>query len=98
MSYYCICEPRGANNVGYIPCPDSDKCSMCGKINPDYAPVKITLNRGELSAILNALDELCLDYGDLLDNGSINADEREYLQAKLDKLRTAEQKISRQFS
>lgn len=54
-TYYCVCEQRGPENPGEAPCPDSDRCRLCGKQNPEQQPVSVLLTRGEWTRITEIL-------------------------------------------
>lgn len=54
-TYYCVCEQRGPENPGEIPCPDVDRCKLCGKQNPEQQPVSVLLTKGEWARVTEIL-------------------------------------------
>ena len=53
--YYCIRKPRDINNMGDVPCPDVERCELCGNHNPDMQCLSVTLTRGELKLIAKVM-------------------------------------------
>lgn len=67
MSYYCVRKPRDADNTGCIPCPDTDKCNLCGRMNPDMQAVTVVLQRGEAKMVVHVLKKHLDEEQDILD-------------------------------
>lgn len=97
MMYYCVCEPRGPENEGFMPCPDTDKCSECGKIKPENRPVSITLSTAEANQLIKELEEVAQRRQFVADTVPLSQESERENRTKASDLHNLVQKIRRQI-
>lgn len=95
---YCVREQRGPDNPGSIPCPDVDRCHLCGKQNQDEISHKVSLSEKDWKTVLSSLEELTNEYQEIID--ATPDEQKEHCSARMvlvPEIRDIVQKIKNQI-